>query len=193
MKSIRDGMRFEFECSEDWDAMPGDSKGRHCASCNKRVHDLAAMTDAEIHNALSRAGGRICARMAGLAMAAVVTMIEPAAAQQKTAPSTCELPAEGMRVIEGSVADHAGAVLPAAELVVRRDGGEIRCVTGADGKFRIGVAPGIYSVTIASTGFKPYQNREIDVRAQSVRIDAKLDIGPITMGIFIVDSRKPRR
>ncbi|MCA9495069.1 MAG: hypothetical protein KC621_34310, partial [Myxococcales bacterium] len=41
----RDQLRIADPCHEDWSAMTGDPCRRHCASCDKHVHDLSAMTE----------------------------------------------------------------------------------------------------------------------------------------------------
>lgn len=72
-------------CSESFDAMTGDERRRHCAVCDKDVHDLSARTEDEAKALLRAAAGtRICVRYAAtpkgtihfratLAVAAVAT------------------------------------------------------------------------------------------------------------------------
>src|ERR1700741_655377 len=40
-------------CSEDWNKMQPDEKGRFCGSCNKSVYDFTAKTDSEIHEIIT--------------------------------------------------------------------------------------------------------------------------------------------
>jgi hypothetical protein len=47
-------------CRENWDAMSGDAKRRFCDSCQKRVHHLSAMTEAEATAIAKRPG--VCGR-----------------------------------------------------------------------------------------------------------------------------------
>jgi len=48
-------------CTEDWAAMEGDARERHCALCEMSVYDLSAMSEAEAVQLLSRPG-RVCVR-----------------------------------------------------------------------------------------------------------------------------------
>lgn len=41
-------------CSEDWDSMTPGERGRFCASCQKTVHDLSSMTEAEAREVLKQ-------------------------------------------------------------------------------------------------------------------------------------------
>lgn len=41
-------VRLSFQCSENWDEMTPEAKGRHCLSCNKTVIDFSLMKDEEI-------------------------------------------------------------------------------------------------------------------------------------------------
>ena len=43
-------------CAEDWDQMTPGERGRFCASCQKTVHDLSAMTRDEARELLARDG-----------------------------------------------------------------------------------------------------------------------------------------
>ncbi len=43
----RDQVHIQSPCHADWSAMTGDSRRRHCGSCDKHVHDLSAMTERE--------------------------------------------------------------------------------------------------------------------------------------------------
>lgn len=191
MKPVRDRLSLGFACSENWDAMPGDAKGRHCASCDQRVHDIAAMTDAELQIALDHGAGRICARVAGLAIAAMVTMIEPAAAQSHAWPVACEAAPESKTVIEGTVVDAIGGRIANAEIRVVRveDRKETRC-RATDGKFRIGLPPGKYDVSIHESGFRSFQQKAIDLRKKSARIDVTLEVGFIGEVVEVKPNRR---
>ncbi|WP_116127882.1 carboxypeptidase-like regulatory domain-containing protein [Lewinella sp. IMCC34183] len=50
-------------CHADWHRMTpvGDNR-RHCASCDKQVTDFSWMTDREIHQLVTSAGGNLCGR-----------------------------------------------------------------------------------------------------------------------------------
>lgn len=48
-------------CTEDWDAMDGDARERHCGVCEMSVYDLSEMSEAAAVQLLSRPG-RVCVR-----------------------------------------------------------------------------------------------------------------------------------
>ena len=50
----RDELRIESPCHEDWSAMTGDTRRRHCDACDTHVHDLSAMTEREARRLLAR-------------------------------------------------------------------------------------------------------------------------------------------
>ncbi len=49
-------MRIDRPCGEAWDGMAPRGAARFCASCQKHVHDLGAMTALEVRALLSRGG-----------------------------------------------------------------------------------------------------------------------------------------
>ena len=48
-------------CSEDWSAMTGDDRERHCAVCEQTVYDLSEISEDEVVQLLSRPN-KICVR-----------------------------------------------------------------------------------------------------------------------------------
>jgi hypothetical protein len=60
----KDELPIGRPCEESWDDMRGDAKQRHCASCDKEVYDLSAMTQKKAQDVLARraAGQRLCVR-----------------------------------------------------------------------------------------------------------------------------------
>lgn len=59
----RDQLRIADPCHEDWGAMTGDRRRRHCASCDKHVHDLSAMTEGQARE-LVASSSDLCVRYA---------------------------------------------------------------------------------------------------------------------------------
>ena len=57
----RDEVRIAEPCSQDWAGMTGDARRRHCAACDRHVHDLSAMTEGEARR-LVRRSPEICVR-----------------------------------------------------------------------------------------------------------------------------------
>jgi hypothetical protein len=56
-------MTIQEPCSMDWAAMPGDERARHCASCDKHIFDLTAMSPDQAATVLHEQDGQICARV----------------------------------------------------------------------------------------------------------------------------------
>ncbi len=49
-------------CHEDWNQMRNDGASRHCASCDKSVHDLTKLTARQIAGLVLVSGGNFCGR-----------------------------------------------------------------------------------------------------------------------------------
>lgn len=60
-------------CSERWESMTGDERKRFCAKCQLHVHDLRALSEAEVVDLLSNGTGRICGRVFRRADGTVLT------------------------------------------------------------------------------------------------------------------------
>jgi len=58
-----DRLRIASPCTEDWDAMIGDARVRHCSQCERDVFDLSAMSRAEIAASGADAGASPCVRL----------------------------------------------------------------------------------------------------------------------------------
>lgn len=57
----QDEVRIAEPCSREWGAMVGDAQRRHCAACDKHVHDLSAMTERDARRLLRRTSA-VCVR-----------------------------------------------------------------------------------------------------------------------------------
>lgn len=70
-----DTLRVATPCHEDWHAMTGDARARHCERCELHVRDLSELTRAEAEELLARRtpGGRLCVRYTLDERGAVVT------------------------------------------------------------------------------------------------------------------------
>lgn len=51
----RERLKIDQPCSADWERMDGDGVVRVCRLCNKHVHDLTQMSEAEARELLSSA------------------------------------------------------------------------------------------------------------------------------------------
>lgn len=57
-------IHLDNPCSEDWDSMTADEKGRFCAACAKTVVDFTNMSDAEILTFFKKNKGKdVCGRI----------------------------------------------------------------------------------------------------------------------------------
>lgn len=55
-------IRVASPCRADWNAMTGDSRVRACATCNRNVFDLSAMTRADAEALIRATNGDLCAQ-----------------------------------------------------------------------------------------------------------------------------------
>lgn len=53
-------IRIAEPCSVSWNDMDGDDKARHCAFCNRHVHNLSAMTEDAVQDLICQTAGRLC-------------------------------------------------------------------------------------------------------------------------------------
>lgn len=58
--SLADRVLISEPCPASWDAMSGDHRVRHCAQCDKSVHNLSAMTEGEAHRLIDASNGQLC-------------------------------------------------------------------------------------------------------------------------------------
>lgn len=68
-----DGLEIARPCGARWEDMIGDDTSRRCGRCDRDVHDLARMTEAEIHALFARAEASPCVRLRRRADGRVVT------------------------------------------------------------------------------------------------------------------------
>ncbi len=55
-----DNIKIASPCSQDWDAMIGNERQRHCGDCQLNVYNLSGMTRREAENFLINSEGRLC-------------------------------------------------------------------------------------------------------------------------------------
>jgi hypothetical protein len=86
--------------------------------------------------------------------------------------------------IVGTVTDPSNAAVPRATIVVKNTNtnAETQTTTGEDGVFRVfGLTPGDYTVLVEAEGFRKMSTTPQTVSvATPVRVDFKLEIGPLT-------------
>ncbi|HVO57775.1 MAG TPA: carboxypeptidase-like regulatory domain-containing protein [Dongiaceae bacterium] len=66
-------IRIASPCSNDWEGMVGTERVRHCAQCDRDVHNFSAMTRREIDALLAARRGRLCGRYVQRADGSMVT------------------------------------------------------------------------------------------------------------------------
>jgi hypothetical protein len=71
-------------CAVPWDAMTGDERERLCASCNKSVYDVSAMTTAEAEALLRQKGTDACLRIFRRFDGTILTADCPVGVEKKT-------------------------------------------------------------------------------------------------------------
>lgn len=68
-----DNIKIASPCSQDWSAMIGNERNRHCGDCRLNVYNLSGMTRIEAENFLINAEGRVCVRFFKRADGTVLT------------------------------------------------------------------------------------------------------------------------
>ena len=157
MKDLR--VSFPKPCSEPWDAMRAAGCARHCASCDRVVHDLRQMTIDEIE-ALAAGGERVCVRAelnrtgevrlksAPRPFARRMIVAVSAAAGLVGAPAQASL---GERH-KGSIAGKLdGATCRTGVVAIGPDGRRYSATVGPTGRFKVKRLPdGVYELVAPS-------------------------------------------
>ena len=66
-------LKVASPCSQDWNAMVGDSRKRYCGECKLNVYNLSGMSQTEAENLVLSAEGRLCVRFYKRADGSVLT------------------------------------------------------------------------------------------------------------------------
>ena len=91
-------------------------------------------------------------------------------------------------VVAGRAVDAAGAVLRGA--IVKLQPGGATTVTDATGEFAVGnLAPGDYTLTISYIGFSAFSTTVKVLAAQTVRVDAKLNVATSNEAVTVYAGR----
>lgn len=70
-------LMIKSPCPASWDEMTGHGPTRHCAQCDKAVHDLALLSPREIGRLIESQRGSLCARITRGANGRIVTLPPP--------------------------------------------------------------------------------------------------------------------
>src|SRR5262245_51646259 len=80
--------------------------------------------------------------------------------------------------LQGKVVDQLGGVLIDAEISLNRTGYQSSTKTNAQGGFAFsGLTPGRYTIRVTADGFIPYENKSVDVTAETRVLSIQLRVG----------------
>jgi hypothetical protein len=197
--------------------MPGTERVRHCGVCDQNVYNLSEMTRREAEALVESTGGKLCARIyrrpdggiltkncpAGIralsaklarrvsfVMSALLGWAPAIAQQPGTATVRIEQAEAGKATVYGTVSDATRSPIGGTTIVVTRKPGTTlaKAVADQEGRYRIEtLAPGDYEVTLTAPGFISIHKPLTVPSNQTVRLDATLQVGAITMGGPIFD------
>jgi hypothetical protein len=210
MRSYRPAkpIRIAKPCGESWEAMPGDARVRHCGVCDRDVHNVAAMTPAQLETILAQPGLLPCMRLvqfedgslltartdqrpnllrrASMALSTVMLMAGGAVAQTATLPRQ-----DQMAILQGRVVDATGASISHAKIELFADGRQvISTETDAQGAFVLTALPGAYTFDATSPGFKRSDGMPVQLHAgtQQALNPIRLQLTSENMGAVVVIS-----
>lgn len=100
-----------------------------------------------------------------------------------------EMAQETTGTITGIVKDSTGAVIPAAEVVVRSlgTGGERKVMSGVEGEYTVTLLPiGRYDVMVEKQGFKKFVAKDVQLSVNDkFRVDATLEVGDFAQAVTV--------
>jgi outer membrane protein OmpA-like peptidoglycan-associated protein len=95
-------LRVLEPCDESWDAMPGTSRKRHCAACDRKVHDLTGLGEREAAGYVRLHGASLCVRMLVVGAAVAACGVPAQGTHVASAPPT---PTQPVQAETGGTAD----------------------------------------------------------------------------------------
>jgi hypothetical protein len=199
-------IRIAKPCGERWEALPGDSRVRHCGVCDRDVHNVAAMAPAQLEAILAQPGPLPCMRLvqyedgslltartdqkpnllrrASMALSTVMLMAGGAAAQTSTLPKQ-----DQMAVLQGTVVDATGVSISHAKIELLADGKQVTSAeSDAQGAFVLKALPGTYTFDVTSRGFKRSDAMPVQLRAgtQQALNPILLQVASENLGVVVV-------
>jgi hypothetical protein len=154
-------------CEESWAKMIGSLRKRHCESCERQVHNLAAMTPREIERLVVSTGGKLCGRITRREDGSLVTMEErpraslvmqiaaSSALALGTATATAQAPkrevATEPAVLTGTVLkpDGSGPIAGAMIILSIGDSAKVLARSDQSGAFLVSAPAGQYDIHIS--------------------------------------------
>jgi hypothetical protein len=210
--------------------MSGIGPTRDCAVCGRKVHDLSAMTSADVGRLVARSDEGICVRLtrdmnggivtadtppiwqagrrlrAGLSAAAIAAIVstlrpDPVLASPPAVSKVLErgpsaTPTAGDArdggAIAGTIKTEINEPLPGATVVAVNEstGEEFRTETGADGRYRLRVPRGTYTVGVTAEVFDAQGKPHVHVGSRGdTTFDAELRL-PV-LGTVVASYKLP--
>ncbi len=153
-------------CEASWAEMKGTLSQRHCQSCDKSVHNFAAMTSKAIEKIVFESDGRMCARIVRRADGSLVTA-EPTTTPHASRAASLLVgvalstgaaladepnPNDAKAIVSGSVRGYEGKPLtyPAHVLFISNGQSVVETVTDSLGHWKAELVPGTYDVVFRS-------------------------------------------
>ncbi len=198
---MRKQLRLEqsFACDEDWNAMPGDSRRRHCAECNRTLVNLSKLTEIEAYRIAQKElkTGHFCCvfeiedgRIHFAAAPSRVPNLVRAAALSLPLLAACESeePSVNAAVVEAVRAEAVAGDVENSEVHATEEGASTDSNPGkamAERKARTEAAKSLYFEVFVEDGHtKPYCDVELMQRPQVDRI-LQPHHRTVSMGMFI--------
>jgi len=155
-------LKVESPCTQAWSEMTGGTAERHCESCQRQVHNFAAMTPRQINRTIFENEGHLCARITRRADGSLVTACELAGSGLSAKAATLLLgaalstaaaraqsnPNASKAAVSGRFTDLNGGPLPSQGYVVFASNGQsiLETKTDRDGNWKAEIEPGTYDV-----------------------------------------------
>jgi hypothetical protein len=198
-------------CHEQWSTMSGSASQRFCGSCQKHVHNLAAMTPTEIEREVIRTGGRLCGRITRREDGSMVTVEERSQSpvgvgagfllastlSLGTAAAQAPAPADYRATITGKIVTSDGLPLRGSALVTfTQKGFEVaKVMTDSDGNWSTELLPDHYDVrALTLVNHESIEIRDVQLHAGlqslgTVKTVAQLQVGIVSGGIGVSYSK----
>jgi hypothetical protein len=158
-------------CTESWASMTGSSRERHCVSCDRQVHDFAAMTPRQIERLVAETGGHLCARITRRQDGSLI-MLKPDPGQFGLVALTLSVAlgiapaalAQGVSIssapsslLRGTVRDIQGAVIVGSKVTLMRGAVEAFTMKSDEtGQFAVSIPSGEYQILVSAPGFSHF-------------------------------------
>lgn len=181
------------QCSTHWSVLTCDGHKHFCRACQTQIHGIELYSDEEIDRLRLESPGPLCGYVAGESLSlprsrravlagALLTAISPLFAQSGRVR---------IRVTDAS----GGAIAGAEGAVLDKDGNPI--VTGIANEsgdiVLTGLPIGDSRITVTKMGFKNLPLTVTIRNSDETKIDATLEVGPVTMGIILPTKKKRKR